>query len=115
MKKTVTIPTNINGKLSCDAIVHISAAPATGIPEPTLQAAIIEIVAADQSFPPTDWKLVDLCRLPLGKLQNCFTFPSHGMDFYDFYHHYKTIYPSADAETPMAIYFYQKIKENADN
>lgn len=115
MKKQITIPTNLNGKLNCDAMVHISAAPATGIPESAIDQAVIEIITADNTFPASCWKLVDLCRLAMGELHNIYTFPSHGMDFYDFYHHYKSVYPATDASSPMAVYFYLKIKENADN
>lgn len=93
-------------------MVHISAAPLSGIGETALHRTVIEIHTADKSYPPTQWKLVDLCRLPLGKLQDCFTYPSHGLDFYDFYKQYKTVYPSSDAETPMAVYFYLKLQEN---
>ncbi len=110
MKKQIRFPSNINGKLHCNVMLHISAAPGTGIRESAVESTVIEIITDDDSYPPSEWKLADICRLPLGDLQNFFTYASHGIDFYDFYRQYKRTYPSADAATPMAVYFYQKIK-----
>ncbi len=110
MTEQIKFNTNINGKLHCNVMVHISSAPLTCYPESAVMRNVIEIITIDRSYPPTNWKLLDLCRLPLGNLQNCFTYASHGLDFYDFYQQYKSIYPSANAATPMAVYFYKKIK-----
>jgi hypothetical protein len=108
--KKVKFQTNINGKLSCKAMVHVSAAPTGSIRETVLESAIIEIHTMDNSCDPTFWKLDDLCRVSLGSLQNCFTWPSHGMDTFDFIQQFKQENPNADADTPMAVYFYHKIE-----
>lgn len=108
-QKKVVFPTNINGKLVCSAMVHVSAPPVGNVYESILAQAVIEIHTADNSCPPTTWKLDDICRLKFCELQNCFTWPSHGVDVFDFYKYFMIEHPEVNSETPMAVYFYHKI------
>ena len=105
----LTLPTNINGKLNCNGMLHIDKEPGMRIGQRQLDAFLIEIHTADNSHPPSRWKLVDMLRLPLYQLSSTITFPSHGMDMFAFAKDFISKNANAGTTTPMAVYFYQRI------
>jgi len=109
--KTLFFSTNFNNKLHSSVMVHIDKAPSptTVITGSMMAEMIFEIQTQDTSYPPSKWQLVDLLRIPLGQLSNVITWPSHGMDYFDFYQWVKKIQVDANAETLMAIYYYKKL------
>lgn len=111
MNKQITIATNYNNKLSNDAFIHIDLAPSTGIPESVAAATILEIKTKDNSHPPVKCKLVDLCRFPLYQVVNLATWSSHGILASEFIEWFMEKYKSTHITTPLAIYYYQKIKD----
>ena len=107
--KVITIPSNFNNKLACPIMQHIDLAPWTVVPESLMEKTIIEFRTADDSHPPTFWKLFDLMRLGSEQLVCALTFPSHGMDACDFYKYLVKQYAAAKDISKLAIYFYKKI------
>ena len=107
--KTILFPTNLNNKLQNQCFIHIDAAPARGLPESELEKTEIEIRTADNSHPPTRWKLNDLYRLPLCDLTSIMTFQSHALDAFEFQRSFLEKNRSCDTCFPVAIYFYRKI------
>lgn len=103
----ITLPTNLNNKLRCNAFTHIAPAPAGGVPESKMEQQY-SIHTADDSYPPTPFVLVDLLRLPLGSLYSIHTLPSHGMDRLQFLTWYMVTNPGANVSTPMAVYYYKR-------
>jgi len=110
--KTIFFSTNFNNKLHSRVMVHIDRAPSPTIviSESLLASMVYEIQTQDTSYPPSKWQLVDLLRIPLGDLSNIITWPSHGMDYFDFYKWVKDLQVDANAETVMAIYYYKKLE-----
>ena len=105
------MPTNYNNKLSCDAFVHIDQAPQSSIPERLVKETIIEIYTKDSSHPPVKVKLMDICRISLAQVRDAFTYPSHGLDGYEYYKWYQKEHPEANSDTKLAVYFYKKHSE----
>lgn len=108
--KRIVLQTNYNGKLHCDTFTHIDVAPKGTITESIAENLVAEIYCKDNSHPPVKAKLVDLLRLPLHQLSMVLTWPSHGMTFPQYLDWITARSPSITLHTPMAIYFYQKIK-----
>lgn len=111
MHKTITLKTNYNQKIGCDNFLHIDLAPAGGIPESKLNGTVIEIRTMDNSHPPVKTKLVNLVRLPLWKICDLISYPSHGMDSVSFQAWMVENNEKLNADSPLAVYFYQRIKE----
>ena len=105
----LVMPTNINGKLNCSCMLHIDKEPGIRIGQRQLDAFTIEIHTSDKSHPPTMWKLTDLIRLQLYQLPTSLTWPSHGMDMFEFAKEFISKNPDAATTTPMAVYFYQRV------
>lgn len=109
MNKTIYIPTNYNNKLACDCFVHVDLAPRNPVHESKIENTLVEIRTADNSHPPVTVKLNDLLRLPLSQVAAVFTWPSHGMDKLSFISYIMQHISTVNNETPMAVYFYQKL------
>lgn len=109
MQKVITLKTNYNTKLDCKCFVHIDIAPAGGIPESKMDDTIIEIRTADNSHPPVKTKLVNLLRLPLWKISDAVTYPSHGMDSTAFQEMMILTSDHMSPDKAMAVYFYERI------
>jgi hypothetical protein len=110
MHKTITFQTNYNNKLHCDCFTHIDVAPTAGIPGSKLEETVVEIRTADNTHPSVKTKLVDIIRLPLWRISDCLSYPSHGIDSADFQHMMITNNEKVNADTAMAVYFYKKIQ-----
>lgn len=106
--KVITFRTNYNTKLDCKCFTHVDTAPPGGIPESQLDEMIFEIRTADNSHPPVKTKLVNLLRLPLWKVSDAITYPSHGMNSTDF-QEMMVVSNNADFDKAMAVYFYERI------
>lgn len=113
IRKSISLLTNYNNKLSCDCMLHVDFAPGERIPESILQRTIIEIRTVDNTHPPTFWKLVDMHRFDMDKgiYYSIGTWASHGMDFFEFCQWMKTQKPDVNSETKMAVYMYRKCGE----
>lgn len=111
MLKTIYFQTNYNNKMACNAFLHIDQAPRATIPESVLNETKIEIRTSDNSHPPVIVQLVDLIRLPLNKMPDGFTFPSHGCTALELYSELYKQLDGIDHEAKMAVYFYKKIVE----
>ena len=105
----LVIPTNLNGKLHCNCMLHIDKEPGVRIGQRQLDAFTIEIHTADGSHPPTQWKLIDLIRLELFRIPTSLTWHSHGMDMFEFAKEFISKNADASTTTPMAVYFYQRV------
>lgn len=106
--KTIFFPTNQNGKLACQAMVHIDLAPSSGIPASKVENTLIEIKTADNSFPPTYWKLSCLLRLELHQLTDYMTIPSHGLEAFEFQKQLLSSNMNLKTTSPVAVYYYRK-------
>ncbi|HEU4574613.1 MAG TPA: hypothetical protein VFS36_06385 [Chitinophagaceae bacterium] len=109
-QKTITFQTNYNNKMNCRCFTHIDDAPAKGIPESVMNDTVFEIRTADNSHPPVKTKMVSLVRLPLWRVSDVLSYPSHGMDSVTFQEK-MVIEKGLHADKEMAVYFYQKIEE----
>lgn len=110
MIKTITFKTNYNNKLHCQCFTHIDIAPPGGIPESRMEDTVIEVKTADNSYPVIKTKLVNMIRLPLWKISDCLSFPSHGLDSVEFQTMMVGNNEKVNADTPMAVYFYCKLQ-----
>lgn len=110
-QKTITIPTNYNGKLACDAFLHIAEAPADLIPESVLQNTDVMVQTADGSHPPVRARLVDLSRTPMYQLSSLVTYASHGMGLHEYQQWVVEQNPRLSIVSKMCVYIYQKINE----
>lgn len=110
MQKTITLRTNYNNKLACSCFAHIDLAPAAGIPESTLNTTVFEIRTSDNSHPPVKAKLINLIRVPLWKVCDALSYPSHGMDSLSF-QEWMLQNNNVDFEKQMAVYYYQRIEQ----
>ena len=107
--KQLKLATNYNNKLGCTIFSHIDKAPPSGVPESNLPIPF-EIVTADGSYPPTQYKLVSFIRGTLKEFySDIFTMPSHGMCREDYQKWYLQKNPGTGLFTPMAVYFYALI------
>lgn len=111
---TIYWQTNFNNKLACKCFLHIDLAPRTTIPEPKFDKIEVEIRTSDNSHPPVSAKLKDILRLPLKDIAAVFTWPSHGMSYFDFIGFLMT-QAYVNTDTPMAIYFYEKLTPTPPN
>lgn len=106
--KPIKWKTNFNNKLFSDHFVHVDLAPKGTIPESKLPI-IYQINTEDGSAPEVKVALIDFVRYKLKDLIGIETFPSHGMDPFDFIQYFKTIHPEANAETELASYIFKKV------
>ncbi len=98
---------DLNGKKNCQALVEVNFAPSKPVKESEMMDTIFQITWEDGSE--GRYQLVDLHRFTMEDYVSCFTLPSHGMDFFDFYSWWKERYPEVDSSTHMAAYFYKRI------
>ena len=110
--RKIIFETDFNHKLQSDAFVHIAPAPASPVPESALADPILLEVRDDPSLL-LKVIIMDIHRLPLCKLVNAYTLPSHGLYANDFIEWWMNKYPTATAEAPMAVYFYKKMPTTA--
>lgn len=109
--KTITWDTNLNGKLACGRFPHIDLAPARMPSLQELDSTVILIRVADGSHEPVQVKIDSIVPLPLTRLSNVHTWPSHGMDtasFIEMQHLKKQV----SKETQFAVYYYRKVDVN---
>src|SRR5687767_62957 len=105
----IQIPTNYNGKLSCNCFIHIDEAPRQGVPESKLKNTIVQIETADKSHPPVKAMVKDLIRIQLGAITTAISWSSHGMEWHQFIERKIAENPELHYYSPMAVYFYQKV------
>ena len=101
----MTLATNHNNKLHCQAFVHITAPPFGQVKEADL-GKTYSITTADGSHPGGHWKLEDFVRIRLRDVRSYLTYPSHGMNYIDFITWYKQQNRSTGYDDFVALYFY---------
>lgn len=106
--RKITFETDYNHKLDSDTFVHVTQVMAPSIPESSLVEPI-QLVVLDNPARLMTVKVVDFHRLPLCKLVNAYTLPSHGLYATDFIEWYLNRYPTATPDTTMAVYFFKKV------
>ena len=94
-------------KKQCQVMVDVNFAPSKPVRESDMRDTVFLITWDDGSQ--AHYQLVDIYRFTMANYCTHFTWPSHGMDFYDFYTWWKEQHPEIDSETVMAAYFYKKI------
>lgn len=95
------------GKKHCQCMVEVNLAPSKPIPERELLKNVFLVTWEDGSQ--AEYQLVEIMRFTLDKYYSFLTWPSHGMDFFDFLQWFQKQYPNANAETKLAAYFYKRI------
>jgi hypothetical protein len=108
-RKTIYLPTNHNNKLACEAMLHIDLVPRNPITDSIMDSTIVEIRTQDNSYPSSEWKLIDLARIQLQKLPACITMPSHGMYSFDFVKWFLDKNNGLALDTEVAVYFYMRM------
>lgn len=106
--RTIYWPTNHNNKLACSAMVHIDLAPRKRVLESEMEKTIIEIRTQDNSFPFSQWKLIDMLRMPLQRISALITMTSHGMYSFDFVKWFLEKNEGANLDTEIAVYYYMR-------
>jgi hypothetical protein len=108
--KHIQFDYNYNNKLQSEAFVHISTAPAGGVPESKAKGPIT-ISVIDHPEISVTVELVDICRLNFCQLLSIHTLPSHGMLCDEFAEWWCKKYPNCVSDTAMAVYYYKKIND----
>lgn len=98
---------DLNGKKHCQVMVEVNFAPSKPVYESDMRGTVFQITWDDGSQ--GSYQLVDIYRFTFANYCTHFTWPSHGMDFCDFYAWWKERYSEVDTDTRMAAYFYKKI------
>lgn len=106
--RKIILDTDFNHKLLSDAFVHIAPAPVNPVPESALTDPIL-LEVRDNPALQLKVKVMDIHRMPLCKLVNAYTLPSHGLYANDFIDWWLNKFPGTPPEAPMAVYFYKKI------
>jgi hypothetical protein len=107
-QKIINLKTNYNNKLHCNCFPHIDLAPAAGVRESLIENTVFEIRTVDGSHPPVKTKLVTLIRIPLWKISDALSYPSHGIDSVSFQEK-MVAENSFTHDKEMAVYFYQRL------
>jgi hypothetical protein len=74
----IQFPTNINGKLHCDAFVHITYAPTRKLERQVVDRTIVTITTADNSGPVKQWRIYDIGIVAMYYVADADAFASHG-------------------------------------
>lgn len=106
--KTITWPSNINGKMACRSFVHIDLAPNKFPSRKELEEALFTIQAADKSHPPVQVKLDAIIPFRLAELSNIHSWPSHGVDAAELIENMHLRSP-VSKDTAVAVYYYKKV------
>ena len=109
-QKVITWQTNTNGKMACPKFIHIDLAPSDMISEKDIFNKVFLIRTRDNSYPPIKVQIVDLLRIPFGKLPASFMWASHGMMDTTFTNYFFSLYqPDFSFNKLMAVYYYLQL------
>ncbi|NNV55893.1 hypothetical protein [Limnovirga soli] len=105
--KNITWETNYNNKMGCLSMLHIDIKPSRMPQQSVIENTIIEIATADNSYPPTRYKLHWLQPMLLNNVPELVTYPSHAMSYVEFYKFLRQKYgPNICGATEMCVYYY---------
>lgn len=97
-----------NSKKHCKCMVELNFAPAAGILESQLDSTVFNVTWNDGST--GDYILYDLIRLELFDVLTVHSWPSHGMDNYEYVSWILSQFPDLKKTTAMALYFYKRVE-----
>lgn len=110
IKKELIWETNFNGKMDCQAFLHITIFP-PGKPRPDpadLKTTVFTITTRDGSHKPVDVLMDDIIFLQLSDLLAIITIPSHGMSPEVFEKYFIEKHPDANAHTECMVAMYAR-------
>lgn len=91
-------------------MVEVNLAPSKRVTESEMRDTVFLVTWEDGSQ--SEYQLVDITRFTLDDYYSCLTWPSHGMDFFDFLEWFRKQYPNVNSETKVAAYFYKKVEQS---
>ncbi len=103
--KEMKIP-NLNNCLACDAFIQINIAPASLIPESSMN----KLYYVNHEGQDIYMRLIDILRIDFAEISSLMTLPATGMESHEWRDDWLAKYPDTKADTKMCIYYYKKHK-----